>query len=195
MQLNPDWTTNSCRGSCSIIGNPDLKPETSESFELGLYYRGEEGLLDGVEGSVTTFQNNVDDMIDILRTSSASEAPGYPNFVGWKTVNGKRVPVFRYFNVNKARIKGVETEVAPFGDEWKLTVNYTYNDGRDPATVAINRCNRCRSTPPTGRWTGSRWMTGPSTSPRIIPASSALSAQPRKPRAATPCLISARPGR
>jgi outer membrane receptor for ferrienterochelin and colicins len=28
---------------CSIIGNPDLKPETSESFELGLYYRGEEG--------------------------------------------------------------------------------------------------------------------------------------------------------
>ncbi|TYF41168.1 catecholate siderophore receptor CirA, partial [Enterobacter hormaechei] len=49
-----------------------------------------------------------------------------------KTVNGKRVPIFRYFNVNKARIKGVETEVKiPFGDEWKLTVNYTYNDGRD----------------------------------------------------------------
>ncbi|HDH1442903.1 TPA: catecholate siderophore receptor CirA [Klebsiella quasipneumoniae subsp. similipneumoniae] len=132
LQLNPDWTTNSCRGSCSIVGNPDLKPETSESFELGLYYRGEEGWLENVEGSITTFQNNVDDMIDFLRTSSASEAPGYPNFVGWKTVNGKRVPIFRYFNVNKARIKGVETEVKiPFGDEWKLTVNYTYNDGRD----------------------------------------------------------------
>ncbi|HHS7698174.1 TPA: catecholate siderophore receptor CirA [Klebsiella pneumoniae] len=132
LQLNPDWTTNSCRGSCSIVGNPDLKPETSESFELGLYYRGEEGWLENVEGSITTFQNNVDDMIDVLRTSSASEAPGYPNFVGWKTVNGKRVPIFRYFNVNKARIKGVETEVKiPFGDEWKLTVNYTYNDGRD----------------------------------------------------------------
>ncbi len=130
LQLNPDWTTNSCRGSCSIVGNPDLKPETSESFELGLYYRGEEGWLENVEGSITTFQNNVDDMIDVLRTSS--EAPGYPNFVGWKTVNGKRVPIFRYFNVNKARIKGVETEVKiPFGDEWKLTVNYTYNDGRD----------------------------------------------------------------
>lgn len=132
LQLNPDWTTNSCRGSCSIVGNPDLKPETSESFELGLYYRGEEGWLENVEGSITTFQNNVDDMIDVLRTSSASEASGYPNFVGWKTVNGKRVPIFRYFNVNKARIKGVETEVKiPFGDEWKLTVNYTYNDGRD----------------------------------------------------------------
>ncbi|WP_446925947.1 catecholate siderophore receptor CirA [Klebsiella pneumoniae] len=76
LQLNPDWTTNSCRGSCSIVGNPDLKPETSESFELGLYYRGEEGWLENVEGSITTFQNNVDDMIDVLRTSSASEAPG-----------------------------------------------------------------------------------------------------------------------
>lgn len=32
LQLNPDWTTNSCRGSCSIVGNPDLKPETSESL-------------------------------------------------------------------------------------------------------------------------------------------------------------------
>ncbi|STV59982.1 colicin I receptor [Klebsiella pneumoniae] len=132
LQLNPDWTTNSCRGSCSIVGNPDLKPETSESFELGLYYRGEEGWLENVEGSITTFQNNVDDMIDVLRTSSASEAPATRTLSAGKPSTGKRVPIFRYFNVNKARIKGVETEVKiPFGDEWKLTVNYTYNDGRD----------------------------------------------------------------
>ncbi|MCO9667053.1 TonB-dependent receptor, partial [Salmonella enterica subsp. enterica serovar Montevideo] len=42
------------------IGSPDLKPETSESWELGLYYRGEEGILEGVEASVTTFRNDVD---------------------------------------------------------------------------------------------------------------------------------------
>ena len=161
LQLNPDWTTNSCRGSCSIVGNPDLKPETSESFELGLYYRGEEGWLENVEGSITTFQNNVDDMIDVLRTSSASEALGYPNFVGWKTVNGKRVPIFRYFNVNKARIKGVETEVKiPFGDEWKLTVNYTYNDGRDLSnggdkplqTLPFHTANGTLDWKPLGDW-------------------------------------------
>ncbi|WP_368541837.1 catecholate siderophore receptor CirA [Enterobacter soli] len=133
LQLSPDWATNSCRGSCRIVGSPDLKPETSESFEVGLYYSGEEGILEGVQASVTTFQNNVDDMININRTADASAAPGYPNFVGWYTnSSGKRVPVFRYYNVNKARITGVETELkVPFSDEWKLSLNYTYTDGRD----------------------------------------------------------------
>ncbi|WP_435952880.1 catecholate siderophore receptor CirA [Dryocola sp. BD626] len=129
LQLSPDWTSKSCRGSCQIVGTPDLKPETSESFELGLYYAGDEGVLDGVTGSVTAFQNNVDDMIDINRTSSRTDAPNYPNFVGFDK-NGN--PIFKYYNVNKARIRGVETEVkVPFNDQWKLTLNYTYNDGRD----------------------------------------------------------------
>ena len=128
LQLSPDWTSNSCRGSCRIVGSPDLKPETSESFEIGLYYQGDEGWLDGVQGSVTTFQNDIDDMISVNRTSDKNAAPGYPNFVGFK--NG--VPVFAYYNVNKARIRGVETELkVPFGEQWKMTLNYTYNDGRD----------------------------------------------------------------
>ncbi len=133
LQLSPDWATNSCRGSCRVVGSPDLKPETSESFELGLYYSGEEGWLEGVEGSITTFQNDVDDMISINRTADAAAAPSYSNFVGFYTnANGRRVPTFRYFNVNKARIRGVETELkVPFDDTWKLTLNYTYNDGRD----------------------------------------------------------------
>lgn len=129
LQLSPDWTSNSCRGSCKIVGSPDLKPETSESFELGLYYSGDEGLLDGVSGSITTFQNNLDDMIDINRTSSRTEAPSYPNFVGFDSAGR---PIFKYYNVNKARVRGVETELkVPFSEQWKLTLNYTYNDGRD----------------------------------------------------------------
>lgn len=47
LQLSPDWTSNSCRGACKIVGSPDLKPETSESWELGLYYMGEDGWLEG----------------------------------------------------------------------------------------------------------------------------------------------------
>ena len=129
LQLSPDWASNSCRGSCKIVGSPDLKPETSESFELGLYYAGDEGLLDGVSGSITTFQNNLDDMIDINRTSSVSLAPSYPNFVGFDSAGR---PIFKYYNVNKARVRGVETELkVPFSEQWKLTLNYTYNDGRD----------------------------------------------------------------
>ncbi|SQC40236.1 colicin I receptor [Klebsiella pneumoniae] len=78
LQLNPTGPPTPVAARAASSGNPDLKPETSESFELGLYYRGEEGWLENVEGSITTFQNNVDDMIDVLRTSSASEAPGLP---------------------------------------------------------------------------------------------------------------------
>lgn len=34
--------------------------------------------------------------------------------------------------MNKARIQGVETELkVPFNEAWKLSLNYTYNDGRD----------------------------------------------------------------
>ncbi|BAT44250.1 ferric iron-catecholate outer membrane transporter [Escherichia albertii] len=129
LQLSPDWTSNSCRGACKIVGSPDLKPETSESWELGLYYMGEEGWLEGVESSVTVFRNDVKDRISISRTSDINAAPGYQNFVGF-TADG--VPVFRYYNVNKARIQGVETELKiPFNDQWKLSLNYTYNDGRD----------------------------------------------------------------
>ncbi len=129
LQLSPDWTTGSCRGACEIVGSGDLKPETSENYEIGLYYAGEEGWFEGVNASVTTFQNDIDDMISIDRTPSRSQAPGYQNFVGF---NRDGEPVFRYFNVNKARIRGVETELTvPFNDQWKLSLNYTYNDGRD----------------------------------------------------------------
>ncbi|WP_313049696.1 catecholate siderophore receptor CirA [Atlantibacter subterraneus] len=129
LQLSPDWTTGSCRGACEIVGSPDLKPETSESYELGLYYAGEEGWLEGVTASVTTFQNDIDDMINIDRTQNRTLAPSYSNFVGF---NSDGEPIFRYYNVNKARIRGVETELkVPFNDQWKLTLNYTYNDGRD----------------------------------------------------------------
>ncbi|MCW5001907.1 catecholate siderophore receptor CirA [Enterobacter roggenkampii] len=129
LQLSPDWVTGSCRGACEIVGNPDLKPETSESFEFGLYYSGEEGWLEGVQASVTTFQNNVDDRISISRTANAKQAQSYPNYVG---LNADGEPIFRYYNVNKARIRGVETELKfPLADDWKVTLNYTYNDGRD----------------------------------------------------------------
>lgn len=129
LQLSPDWVSGSCRGACEIVGNPDLKPETSESFEFGLYYSREEGWLEGVQASITTFQNNVDDRISISRTANVKQAQSYPNYVG---LNADGEPIFRYYNVNKARIRGVETELKfPLAEDWKVTLNYTYNDGRD----------------------------------------------------------------
>jgi outer membrane receptor for ferrienterochelin and colicins len=129
LQLSSDWTSPSCRGACQIVGNPDLKPETSESVELGLYYAGEEGILEDVTASATLFQNDVDDMIGNNRTRDRALAPSYSNFVGF---DKKGNPIFKYYNVNKARIRGLETELKlPLSEAFGLKLNYTYNDGRD----------------------------------------------------------------
>ena len=127
--LSPDWLSGSCRGSCNVVGNKDLKAETSESMEFGLYYAGQRGWLEDVTASATVFQNDIDDMITVIRTANRSLAPSYPNFAGFDASGN---PIFRYYNVNKARIRGLETELGlPVADKLNLRLNYTYNDARD----------------------------------------------------------------
>ncbi|MBF7956249.1 catecholate siderophore receptor CirA [Rahnella victoriana] len=129
LQLSPDWQSASCRGSCNVVGSKDLKAETSESVEFGLYYAGQEGLLEDVTASATVFQNDIDDMITVIRTANRNLAPTYQNFVGFDASGN---PIFRYYNVNKARIRGLETELGlPLSDTLNLRLNYTYNDARD----------------------------------------------------------------
>lgn len=129
LQLSPDWLSGSCRGSCNVVGNKDLKAETSESMEFGLYYAGQRGWLEDVTASATVFQNDIDDMITVIRTANRSLAPSYPNFAGFDASGN---PIFRYYNVNKARIRGLETELGlPIADKLNLRLNYTYNDARD----------------------------------------------------------------
>ncbi|MGG8471881.1 catecholate siderophore receptor CirA [Rahnella sp. PAMC25617] len=129
LQLSPDWQSTSCRGSCNVVGSKDLKAETSESVEFGLYYAGQEGLLEDVTASATVFQNDIDDMITVIRTANRSLAPTYQNFAGFDASGN---PIFQYYNVNKARIRGLETELGlPLTDQLNLKLNYTYNDARD----------------------------------------------------------------
>ncbi len=129
LQLSPDWQSASCRGSCNVVGSKDLKAETSESVEFGLYYAGEEGWLEDVNASATVFQNDIDDMITVIRTANRNLAQTYQNFVGFDASGN---PIFRYYNVNKARIRGLETELSlPVTDVLNLKLNYTYNDARD----------------------------------------------------------------
>jgi outer membrane receptor for ferrienterochelin and colicins len=81
-----------------------------------------------VQASITTFQNNVDDRSAsaVRPTQAGAELPELCR------LNADGEPIFRYYNVNKARIRGVETELKfPLAEDWKVTLNYTYNDGRD----------------------------------------------------------------
>ncbi|AGT10101.1 TonB-dependent receptor plug domain-containing protein [Paracoccus aminophilus] len=69
--LNPNYQLNSrgngCKpyqGPCTIVGNPNLKPETSDNYEIGLNYQG-----DRTEWEITAFYNDVENMISARRTN------------------------------------------------------------------------------------------------------------------------------
>ncbi|MCG5529907.1 TonB-dependent receptor [Halorhodospira halochloris] len=88
-------------------GDPDLEPETSESYELGIRQSGQHYYWD-----LAVFQIEIDDLID---------------WVGeW--------PDSRPQNVDEARIRGAEAEIGAEWEEWQLSGAYTYLDHEDRET-------------------------------------------------------------
>jgi iron complex outermembrane recepter protein len=98
-------------------GNPDLKPETVQSWDVGIT----QGLWKGAKFSVTYFENYMKDLI-YSTTVSATER--------------------KYMNAGKAESKGITLEVEQRFDKFlRLFANYTYTDARikensaNPASV------------------------------------------------------------
>ncbi|MGD0229358.1 MAG: TonB-dependent receptor [Syntrophorhabdales bacterium] len=98
--------------------NPNLKPETTTSWEIG----GEQKLWKGSVFKATYFENHMNNFIEQpinFATSTANEV-----------------------NIGKADVKGVELSLEQRFDKWlHLFINYTYNDAKvvrdaaDPASV------------------------------------------------------------
>jgi vitamin B12 transporter len=86
-------------------GNPDLDPEKSKQWEGGF-----EGLTGPVNWRVSGYRNDIDNLIDSDPTT------------------------YRYYNINKARIKGIEAtasfDTGPLGHQ----ISYDYVDARDGET-------------------------------------------------------------
>lgn len=94
-----------------LTGNPNLKPEKSKSWDLGVEAEFGKGY-----GSLTYFDNDVDNLI-------ASIPKG-------KDSNGHNL--HRYENVNKARIKGLENTLGyRFNDTLEFKVTSTLLDATD----------------------------------------------------------------
>ncbi|MDE1460701.1 TonB-dependent receptor domain-containing protein [Spartinivicinus poritis] len=122
-QLTKEYSIPSCRGRCTLIGNPDLQPEKSTSYELGFTYQGNSWDL-----GATVFRTDIKDMI--ARQSEKDE-------------NNKKRDIITYENINKARIDGIElTGSVDLTDSVFLTANYSYTDARDRDTD-----NRLATTP------------------------------------------------
>ena len=107
MQMGPgNWV--------HLTGNPNLKPEKSKSWDLGVEAEFGKGY-----GSLTYFDNDVDNLI-------ASIPKG-------KDSNGHNL--HRYENVNKARIKGLENTLGyRFNDTLEFKVTSTLLDAKDTSS-------------------------------------------------------------
>ncbi|AHL74989.1 ligand-gated channel protein [Stutzerimonas stutzeri] len=89
--------------SASTAGNPDVQPEESESYEIGV--RGSHGWG---EWSVNAYENQIEDLI-----VWAGSSPMRPE------------------NVDVARIRGIETTVATVLAGWNVAANLTFMDPQD----------------------------------------------------------------
>lgn len=119
----------------TVIANPDLKPETSNGFELGLRFSGE-----AVYAGLTTYYNTYRDFIESFVLVSAP--PQTP------------LMVFQSQNVADARIYGIEFKagvdfgaINPAWDGFSLRASAAHARGDDKtADVPLNSIDPLRGT-------------------------------------------------
>lgn len=111
-------STSAMKQNVHVIGNPNLKPETSYNFDLGIEAESKSGRT---KGKLTYFHSKFDDLIN--GQSTVSYVPGRP-----VTVN----IVSQYVNVDNAEIQGAEAELSQkLGRNFTLRSTYTYTDAKD----------------------------------------------------------------
>lgn len=115
-QLNPNWVQTSrgrgcgaVGGPCEMVGNPDLKPETSNSFEGGFFYENSAGW----QGGMNYFFNEIEDKITSARTATLITSSG--------------TKYVQQINVDRARSQGIEGNLTvPLHDTLTWTNSFTW---------------------------------------------------------------------
>jgi len=106
------YRTTMMGSSTTYANNPDLKPETSVSWDAS----ASQGLWQGATIKATYFENYFSDLI-------------------YSTVSGS---IRNKLNAGKAESKGVELEAEQkFGKQARLFFNYTYTDGKITENKAV----------------------------------------------------------
>ena len=107
------------QGTSPWIGNPELKPEKSVSYEAAVYYEHD----NKHNANLTIFQNDFKDKIDSstsLKGSAGAE---------WAELNSSYGTLTQKQNVGKATIKGIEAAGKFFIlDNLSIKANWTYLD-------------------------------------------------------------------
>ena len=115
------------QGRVPLIGTPGLTPETSTTYEAGIYF-DDKGFF---SGNVTLFNNDFDDKIASGPGIPNCSFAGNPNRPGCLDVgNFPAVDLFgQSINIDKARTRGAEVATRfAFTPALTLALNYTYTE-------------------------------------------------------------------
>lgn len=115
------------QGRIPLLGTPSLTPETTTTYEAGVYYDNG-GLF---SGNVTLFNNDFDDKIATGPGIPNCRFAGNPNRPGCLDVgNFPAVDLFsQSINIDKARTRGIEAAGrVEFTPTLSLAANYTYTE-------------------------------------------------------------------
>ena len=111
--LDERYFNGNIHGGLRLFGNPDLVSERSRSYELGV--RGSEAAPDWLRRArISAYRSDVDDLISF-------------RYIGQLYL----VPRFQFFNVNRARIEGLEGMFAIRARGVEVCVSGTLPRGRD----------------------------------------------------------------
>ena len=122
-QISPEYKF---IGFHSFFGNPDVKPESSNNFELSAAYDDEK-----LSAKITGFYNKIDDMITSRCITNCSLRFGR---------------IFSFFNVDKAETKGLESEFKfQASDQFSFNFNHVYLKAKDTRT-GLELANRPKHT-------------------------------------------------
>jgi len=111
-----------------FIGNSDLKPEQSDSFEISWSYNKAD-----TKARATLFYNDITDLIDTKLTGETQPITGFR--------------IFKYSNVSEAKTQGLELEFSrPLGNGFNFDANYTFLDSKDGDNDSKQLKNRSRHT-------------------------------------------------
>lgn len=130
------------QGRTPVFGNPDLKPETSNNFEIGTYFNNNSNF----DANITAFYSQIEDKIvtgnveqrcNTNTNKAACEefmaSIGTPWVMDYYQSRGQKLPdswnLTRPTNAEKAEIYGIETGFNwEFAPAWKFGVNYTWTE-------------------------------------------------------------------
>ncbi|MDG9671185.1 TonB-dependent receptor [Hahella sp. CR1] len=102
-----------------VLGNPDLQPEKSTSYQLGVGAYGDQGAY----VDLNLFYNDITDLIETAFDPGATAD------------RGDGVSIHRYTNIAEASTRGAEISAAyPLSSQWKIHGGYTWMDSEDKRT-------------------------------------------------------------